>query len=75
MQEEKQEERKLTFKEKMGILAAICMFFAIGMMMGGGKAGNLPLQYSGATLFTFGAGIAIWLLISAPSKDDEEFEE
>jgi hypothetical protein len=68
-------ERKLTFKEKMGVLAAILMFLSIGMMMGGGKAGNVPLQYSGAGVFTFGALIAVWLLMSAPEKDDEDFEE
>jgi len=69
------EKRKLTFKEKMGVFAAIIMFLSIGMMMGGGKAGNLPLQYSGAGLFSLGAIIGIWLLMSAPEKDDEEFEE
>jgi len=69
------EERKLSFKEKMGVFAAIIMFLSIGMMMGGGKAGNLPLQYSGAGLFSLGAGIGIWLLVTAPEKDDEEFEE
>jgi hypothetical protein len=68
-------ERKLTFKEKMGVLAAILMFFAIGMMMGGGKAGNLPLQYTGAGFFTIGSLIAVWLLVTAPNKDDEEFDE
>ena len=69
------EERKLTFKEKMGVAAAIFMFFAIGMMMGGGKAGNMPLTYSGAGLFAIGAGIAIWLIVSSPEKDDEDFYE
>jgi len=67
--------RKLIFKEKIGVFAAIIMFLSIGMMMGGGKAGNLPLQYSGAGLFTLGAIIGIWLLVTAPEKDDEYFEE
>jgi len=69
------EERKLTLKEKLGVFAAIIMFLAVGMMMGGGKAGNLPLQYSGAGLFALGAGIGIWLLVTAPEKDDEDFDE
>jgi len=69
------EERKLTLKEKLGVFAAIIMFLSIGMMMGGGKAGNLPLQYSGAGLFTLGAIIGVWLLVTAPEKDDEDFVE
>jgi len=68
------EERKLTFKEKSGVISAIMMFFAIGMMMGGGKAGNMPLTYSGAALFALGAGIAIWLIVTSEDKDDEKFE-
>jgi len=66
------EERKLTFKEKMGVTAAIIMFFAIGMMMGGGKAGNMPLSYSGAGLFALGASIAIWLIVTSKDRDDDE---
>jgi len=69
------EERKLTLKEKLGVFAAIIMFLSIGMMMGGGKAGNLPLEYSGAGLFTLGAIIGVWLLVTAPEKDDEDFDE
>jgi len=69
------EERKLTLKEKLGVFAAIIMFLSIGMMMGGGKAGNLPLEYSGAGLFTLGAIIGVWLLVTAPEKDDEDFVE
>jgi len=69
------EERKLTLKEKLGVFAAIIMFLSVGMMMGGGKAGNLPLQYSGAGLFTLGAIIGVWLLVTAPEKDDEDFDE
>jgi len=66
------QERKLTTKEKFGVSAAIMMFFAIGMMMGGGKAGNMPLTYSGAGLFTLGAIIAIWLIVTSKDKDDDE---
>ena len=69
------EERKLTLKEKLGVFAAIIMFLSIGMMMGGGKAGNLILEYSGAGLFTLGAIIGVWLLVTAPEKDDEDFIE
>ena len=68
-------DRKLTLKEKLGVAAAIMMFFAIGMMMGGGKAGNMPLSYSGAALFAIGAIIAVWLIITSKEKDDEEFFE
>ena len=68
-------ERKLTGKEKAGVSAAIMMFLAIGMMMGGGKAGNMPLTYSGAGLFTIGAVIGVWLIMSSPEKDDEDFFE
>jgi len=72
--------RKLTFKEKIGVFAAIIMFCGFGMMMGGNEvgssqAGNIPVEYSGAGLFAFGAGIAIWLLVTAPEKDDEDFGE
>jgi len=67
------EERKLSFKEKMGVAAAIMMFFAIGMMMGGGKAGNMPLTYSGAALFALGAIIGVWLIITSEDKDKDEY--
>jgi len=71
------QERKLTFKEKMGVLAAIVMFFGVGMIMGGNSAGNMKLLYSGAGLFMFGGIVAIWLLIESKKneKDDEEFFE
>ena len=67
-------DRKLTLKEKFGVSAAIMMFFAIGMMMGGGKAGNMPLTYSGAGLFTIGAVIAVWLIIDSNKNDKEDNE-
>ena len=67
-------DRKLTLKEKLGVAAAIMMFFAIGMMMGGGKAGNMPLTYSGAGLFTIGAVIAVWLIIDSNKNEKEDNE-
>ena len=67
------DKRKLTLKEKLGVAAAVMMFFAIGMMMGGGKAGNMPLTYSGAGLFALGAGIAVWLIISSEDTDKDEY--
>ena len=67
-------DRKLTLKEKLGVSAAIMMFFAVGMMMGGGKAGNMPLTYSGAGLFTIGAVIAVWLIIDSNKNDKEDDE-
>jgi len=67
-------DRKLTLKEKLGISAAIMMFFAVGMMMGGGKAGNMPLTYSGAGLFTIGAVIAVWLIIDSNKNEKEDNE-
>jgi len=67
-----EEKRKLTLKEKLGVSAAIMMFFAIGMMMGGGKAGNMPLTYSGAGLFVLGAIIAVWLIVTSKDRDDDE---
>ena len=67
-------DRKLTLKEKFGVSAAIMMFFAIGMMMGGGKAGNMPLTYSGAGLFTIGAVIAVWLIIDSNKNEKEDNE-
>ena len=66
------EERKLTGKEKAGVFSAIIMFLAIGMMMGGGKAGNMPLTYSGAGFFTIGAIIVVWLILTSKEKDDDE---
>ena len=67
------EKRKLSLKEKMGVAAAIFMFFAIGMMMGGGKAGNMPLTYSGAALFALGAAIGVWLIVTSEDKDKDEY--
>ena len=67
-------DRKLTLKEKSGVAAAIMMFFAVGMMMGGGKAGNIPLTYSGAGLFTIGAVIAVWLIIDSNKNEKEDNE-
>jgi hypothetical protein len=71
------EERKLTFKEKAGVFAAIIMFFGVGMIMGGNSAGNMKLLYAGATLFASGGAIALWLLIDSKKneKDDEDFFE
>ena len=64
-------QRKLTIKEKAGILSAILMFFSIGMIMGGNSAGNMTLLYSGAGLFSIGAIIAIWLIINSEEKEEE----
>ncbi len=63
-------ERKLTFKEKMGVLAAIIMFLSIGMIMGGNAAGNVGLSYAGGGFFALGAVIAIWLLTTHKAKDE-----
>ena len=68
-----EEKRKLSLKEKSGVTAAIMMFFAIGMMMGGGKAGNMPLTYSGAVMFAIGAGIGVWLIVTSEDKDKDEY--
>jgi len=65
------EERKLTFREKLGVLSAIIMFLSIGMIMGGNGAGNMPLLYSGAAVFSIGAGIAIWLIMNSEDKEEE----
>jgi len=67
-------DRKLTLKEKFGVSAAIMMFFAVGMMMGGGKAGNMFLTYSGAGLFTIGAVIAVWLIVDSNKNEKEDDE-
>ena len=67
------EERKLTFREKMGVLSAIIMFFAIGMIMGGNSAGNMTLLYTGAGFFAMGSIIAIWLIVSSEDNDDKDY--
>ncbi|NPA54924.1 MAG: hypothetical protein GXO40_01000 [Epsilonproteobacteria bacterium] len=66
--------RELTFKEKLGVLAAILMFVAIGMIMGGNSAGNLTLGYVGSGVFLIGALIALYLLFSSNKEaTDEEY--
>jgi hypothetical protein len=70
-----QETRKLTTREKFGVFSAIIMFLSIGMMMGGGKSGNMTLQYSGAGLFTLGAVIAVWLIVESNKNQKDEDDE
>ncbi len=66
-------DRKFTIPEIMGVSAAFIMFCAIGMIMGGTAAGNNAVFYSGAGLFTIGAGIALYLLIKYGKKKEEDF--
>jgi hypothetical protein len=72
---QKMEQRKLTFKEKMGVFAALLMFCAIGMMMGGPVAGNETVTFSGAGLFAVGSAIGVWLILDSKKNEKNEDDE
>ena len=64
-------DRKLTKAELAGVIAALIMFFSIGMIMGGSAAGNDNLVLAGGGTFAIGAAIAIYLLIKYGKKDED----
>jgi hypothetical protein len=65
------ENRKLTKGEKLGVTAALIMFFSIGMIMGGSSAGNDRLVLIGGLIFSLGAAIALYLLFKHKPKDED----
>jgi len=65
------ENRKLTKGEKLGVSAAIIMFFSIGMIMGGASAGNDNLVLIGGLIFSIGSAIALYLLFKYKPKDED----
>jgi hypothetical protein len=65
------ENRKLTKGEKLGVTAALIMFFSIGMIMGGSAAGNDRLVLIGGLIFSLGAAIALYLLFKHKPKDED----
>ena len=67
------ENRKLTKTEIIGVIAAVLMFFGVGMIMGGSAAGDMPLFWSGVSVFAIGAGMALYLLFKHPSKEKSDF--
>ena len=69
------EERKLTLKEKMGVTAALIMFLSIGMIMGGGSAGNSTLVYIGGVIFAVGGIIGIWLILDSKKNEKDEDDD
>ena len=64
-------DRKFTLPEIAGVSAAVIMFIAIGMIMGGTAAGNNSVFYVGAAIFSVGAIIAIYLLIKYGKKEND----
>jgi hypothetical protein len=65
------ENRKLTKGEKLGVSAAVIMFFSIGMIMGGTAAGNDNLVLIGGLVFSIGAAIALYLLFKHKPKEED----
>jgi len=65
-------DRKLTKDEKIGVTAALLMFFGIGMLMGGSFAGNMSLFWSGVGLFAGGSFIALYLLFKHKKPEDNK---
>jgi len=65
--------RKFTLSEIAGVSAAVFMFIAIGMIMGGTAVGNDSVFYAGAGLFSIGAAIAVYLLIKYGKKKEDNF--
>jgi len=63
--------RKLTKSELAGVIAAILMFFGIGMIMGGSSVGNMKLFWSGAGVFGIGSVIALYLLFKHKPKEED----
>jgi len=67
------ENRKLTKPELAGVIAALLMFFGIGMIMGGNAAGNNTIFFSGVGVFFVGSIIALYLLFKYPAKREDDF--
>ena len=67
------ENRKLTKAEMAGVSAALLMFFGVGMIMGGSAVGNMPLFWSGVSVFSVGAAIALYLLFKYKPKEKKDF--
>jgi len=66
-------DRKLTPAELAGVIAAVLMFFGIGMIMGGSASGNNTLFFSGVGVFSIGSAIALYLLFKYKPKDDGDY--
>ena len=64
-------DRKLTKSELAGVIAAILMFFGVGMIMGGSSVGNMKLFWSGAGVFGIGSVIALYLLFRHKPKEED----
>jgi len=64
-------DRKLTKSELAGVIAAILMFFGIGMIMGGSSVGNMKLFWSGSGVFGIGSVIALYLLFKHKPKEED----
>ncbi len=64
-------DRKLTKSELAGVIAAVLMFFGIGMIMGGSAVGNNFVFYGGVVIFSIGSAIALYLLFKYKPKDNE----
>jgi hypothetical protein len=67
------ENRKLTPAELAGVIAAVLMFFGIGMIMGGTSAANDAVFYTGVGVFSVGSAIALYLLFKYKPKDDGDY--
>ncbi|MEO1924185.1 MAG: hypothetical protein ABGX25_06725 [Nautiliaceae bacterium] len=65
--------RKLTKPELAGVIAALLMFFGVGMIMGGSASGNDTLFFAGVGLFSAGSAIALYLLFKYKPKEDNDF--
>ena len=66
-------DRKLTKAELAGVIAALLMFFGVGMIMGGSSVGNMKLFWSGTGIFGIGSIIALYLLFKYKPKKEEDF--
>jgi len=64
-------DRKLTKSELAGVIAAILMFFGVGMIMGGSSVGNMKLFWSGSGVFGIGSVIALYLLFRHKPKEED----
>ena len=64
-------DRKLTKSELAGVIAAILMFFGVGMIMGGSSVGNMKLFWSGSGVFGIGSVIALYLLFKHKPKEED----
>ena len=63
--------RKLTKSELLGVIAAVLMFFGVGMIMGGTSAANNKLFFGGVGIFSIGSVIALYLLFKYKPKDED----